>query len=606
MKYKISSIFALFLILISYICIHFYLTKPKEYKILKVLEADKFFVDFNSNNNADSDELVTLRDVIGITPVKNPYTSKIASSLDIDILDYLKTGYIARNWAKDNFEGKNIKILTDKYEYSKYGKYRVVEGLIENINPAYTLINNGFAVPHHKINNFDLIQYFNPNKIKRNSNKLSELNFVFHNSYSGKIHKLNCEHVKDISYGEILLDKKDYDIFPKCKICFLSNVPDVRVADNFLKNLHNYPKSVYKKFDEIELYLINPYEYPYPNNKTEIIKRIINEINSAKNTIDIALYGFGTQIEIFNALKNAKARGVQIRTVLDYSRKINEVYPKTFEFSKEFSSRFDNSENLMHNKFFIFDNKKVLTGSMNISTSGSGGYNANTVLIFNSEKIAKYYKDEFEQMYKSKFQKNKKKLNKSPVELSDSTVSIYFSPKDDIYNLVLENLIKSAKDEIFVSIFYLTHKSMVNELINAKSRGVKVAVLMDSLGAFQFKNLVYQLRNAGIPVKVENWGGKNHEKTVMIDSKILFTGSSNFSKNGFQNNDENIVVIYNPKIALFWRDYFLYLFNKIDDKYLYKIPRAEGFESGNSCKDGLDNNFDGKIDSEDDGCILKK
>jgi hypothetical protein len=47
----------------------------------------------------------------------------------------------------------------------------------------------------------------------------------------------------------------------------------------------------------------------------------------------------------------------------------------------------------------------------------------------------------------------------------------------------------------------------------------------------------------------------------------------------------------------------LFLFNSIDKKFLFTIPRAEGKESINSCYDGIDNNFDGNIDSKDKGCI---
>ena len=113
------------------------------------------------------------------------------------------------------------------------------------------------------------------------------------------------------------------------------------------------------------------------------------------------------------------------------------------------------------------------------------------------------------------------------------------------------------------------------------------------------------LRNNGIITIVENWGGKNHEKTIAIDNKILITGSANFSKSAFYKNNENIVVIKNQEIASWYSDYFLYLFNSIDKKFLKLIPRAEGVDSINSCYDGIDNNFDGKTDKEDDGCKIK-
>jgi len=184
-------------------------------------------------------------------------------------------------------------------------------------------------------------------------------------------------------------------------------------------------------------------------------------------------------------------------------------------------------------------------------------------------------------------------------------MAVYFSPKDDVYQNGIEPYIKNAKEKIYVSAFYLTDKDMISELINAKKRGVEVLIILDSTSANSFKHKVEQLRESLIPVAIEDWGGKNHEKTIVVDGKILIVGSCNFSKSGFYKNDENIVVIKNKDVAQKYEDYFLYLINSIDKKYFVSFPRPEGFESKNSCNDGIDNNFDGKIDKDDIGCIAQ-
>ena len=104
---------------------------------------------------------------------------------------------------------------------------------------------------------------------------------------------------------------------------------------------------------------------------------------------------------------------------------------------------------------------------------------------------------------------------------------------------------------------------------------------------------------------IENFIKENDfNKGILEDSKINSTEEISYviDKNGFYKNDENVLAITSPTIAEFYRDYYLYLFNSIDNKYLHYFPRAESFESKNSCYDGIDNNFDGKIDAEDDGC----
>ena len=92
---------------------------------------------------------------------------------------------------------------------------------------------------------------------------------------------------------------------------------------------------------------------------------------------------------------------------------------------------------------------------------------------------------------------------------------------------------------------------------------------------------------------------------MIIDDEYLIAGSMNFSKSGENYNDENIVIIKDKEIARIYKRHFMHLWNSVPDKWLYKSPSAESFSSINSCYDGIDNDFDGKIDAEDDGCKIK-
>jgi len=601
----ITSLFVL-LFAVLFISYEIISNNPKTYKILKVIEADKFYVDFNKDNQIDSDELVKLQDILAFSSVKSGFTVLQSQNLGLDINDYLKNGYLAKSFAIDNLEGKYILVKDIKVEYTKYNKYTFIKADYNGEDLAGILLKYGLAYPY-KSNNFDYYQQFNLNASKNNISFIKDIEFYLLNKNNNIIHKLSCEFADKLHFGELIPSKiiSKYNV-RRCKSCF-KIVDKILSSGEILKSKNTYKKSVYKKFADVELFLINPVEYKLPSDKcrTDVCKTIVREINSANKSIDIALYGFSSQNEILYALENAKNRGVNIRIVMDYSKNSENIYKDSILLKEKFSAVTDKTEILMHNKFFIFDNKKVLTGSMNISSSGSGGYNANVMVLVNSEELAKYYEAEFSQMYSGKFQQNKKKINTSPVIVGDATITPYFSPKSDIYKNAILPLILSAKNEIFISIFYLTDRRLVSELINAKKRGVSVVVLWDSLGAINFKNLFNELRKENIIVKAENWGGKNHEKTILADNKLLI-GSANFSSSGFNKNDENILVIENNEIAKLYRDYFSYLFNTVDNKYLNYIPRAEGTESGNSCHDGIDNNFDGFKDLEDDGCKIKK
>ena len=106
-------------------------------------------------------------------------------------------------------------------------------------------------------------------------------------------------------------------------------------------------------------------------------------------------------------------------------------------------------------------------------------------------------------------------------------------------------------------------------------------------------------------MKTENYAGKMHMKAAIIDDKISFIGSMNFTKTANIQNDENVLIIYDTDITKYLKETFLYIWNKIPEKYLIYDPKAESTESLGSCYDGIDNDFDNKIDMEDEGCFVK-
>jgi phosphatidylserine/phosphatidylglycerophosphate/cardiolipin synthase-like enzyme len=261
----------------------------------------------------------------------------------------------------------------------------------------------------------------------------------------------------------------------------------------------------------------------------------------------------------------------------------------------------------MHNKFFIFDNKKVWTGSANITSTDLTGFNANYVVLIDSSEIANQYLNEFNQMYDGNFHTDKQKFSQIKVNLTNSTnVEVLFSPQDSVIETKLLPLINSAKNYIYIPIFFFTSKEMSDALINAHLRGVDIKIINDATNAHTKYSVHKILRKSGIKVKTENYAGKMHMKSIIIDDKISVLGSMNYTKSANLRNDENILIIYNSEIAKYLKGTFMYLWNKIPDKYLRFDPRAESLESIGSCFDGIDNDFDGKIDSEDEGCNIKQ
>ncbi len=334
---------------------------------------------------------------------------------------------------------------------------------------------------------------------------------------------------------------------------------------------------------------------------SDICKEILSNINNAQNTIDMAIYGYSRVPAIEKALENAINRGVKIRLVYDLDSKGVNIYEDTSRIVKLVSQ--NNSDrnsaeanSIMHNKFYIFDDKILITGSANLSHTDMSGFNSNSIVVINSEEIAKIYKQEFEQMFAGKFHSSK------GVNIKKSDLGIYFSPQDkSITNAVLP-IIRGAKKYIYIPTFVLTEKRVTEELINAKKRGVEVKVIIDALNASSKYSKHQILRDNGVSVKTENYAGKMHSKSMIVDDEYVLIGSMNFSYSGENKNDENLIVIKDSELAKFYKNFFLYQWSKIDDKWLKYNARAEGKDSIGSCEDGIDNNYDGFADKDDPAC----
>ena len=510
-------------------------------------------------------QIYTIPDTESFEPHFNKNNKDLALKLGISESEAFVIGNLGLYWASDILDNRRIKFVNNDLIYDRFS-YNI------------KFLNSPFCIKNGKAAN------------EQAFNKLLK------SIRSGKYGIIKEDKYYPISSifdkGEFILMRRDhYNLIFK---------------DFGLKN-KNYPKkfsdSIYLKNMKL---IISDFTFKYKPDRScseTICREILRHINSANSTIDIAIYGYSSTPAIENALINAKNRGVQIRLVYDVDSTNKNIYPDTFKFVELFPASKSDKEskmvnNIMHNKFYIFDKQIVITGSANLSHTDMSGYNANNIIVFNSSEIAKIYEAEFNQMFEGKFHNEKRPiLNKN-----FRNVKIYFSPQDKALNNAVIPLIRQAANYIYIPAFFITDKAMVEELINAKRRGVEIKIILDALSAASKYSQHERLRQEGILVKTENYAGKLHTKTMVIDDEYLVLGSMNFSNSGNNKNDENLIILKDSKASVFYKQFFIYLWNRIPDKWLKYNARAESKDSAGSCLDGLDNDYDGLIDMEDEGC----
>ncbi len=586
----------------------FELYKTSGRKVLKAYTPSILAVDINRNNKIDDGEIICIPDLVTFTSDIKTDQSNLSKALNISNDDALRIGYITDLYANKLLQNGRIKLIF-KEQHSPNCRYAKL--IINGNDYTKEFEKEGLSISNNKPFNQELF-----NKHLKNAQKL---NLVIANPSSGKFHTLDCKFGLN-SADYIILPQADAEkLYNKCHYCFKTHfaAPKTNKEKSVLKTITEFPKqSEYRESltkDNITFLLSDYTRKMQPDKKCEHIfcKQMVNLINSTQNTLDMAIYGWADVPEISNALRNAQTRGVKIRVVYD-KRSGHEYYPQTIDFinsiqntrSDEIVGNSKLTAMLMHNKFIISDNKTVFTGSMNFSTTGLSGFNANNVVIITSSEIASIYTKEFEQMYSGKFHTLKVKNSEDKaVWVNDTKISVYFSPQDKVIHNQILSLINNAEKYIYIPAFVITHYELSNALIAAKSRNINVKIITDATSSGMTHNKISELRNAGIPLKTESFAGKMHAKSIIIDDKFVITGSMNFSNSGENKNDENCLIIEDTEIAKFYRGYFEYIWAKIPNKWLYKNIRAESKDSVGSCNDGLDNDYDGKIDEDDDGCV---
>lgn len=586
---SILSIIIIFLLFSGYE--HY---RNSEKSVLKTVTPSVIQVDLNNNKIFDEGENICIAGIESFTSNLSYDNDKHIKLTGVSAKDATAIGYLADEFADKTLSNKKIKL---KFTGENGNNCRYANVFVNNQNYSELLSNSGFGIVNGKP--------ANQKKFLENLNKAKHFNLVILNHKSNKYHKLDCKYGLAAQDSIVVFVQQLPKTAKPCKFCHISKKTKKLVKEN---KIPNYPLLISN--GSIKLFLTDFTTTLKPDNKCEshICKELLTQINSAQTSIDIAAYGWDSNPYLENALNEAKLRGVTVRLVYD-EMSGNKIYPETTNLVKivnnsqsDLTTDNNSSRMLMHNKFIIFDNQKVITGSANFSRTGLSGFNANSMVLINSAYVADEYKKEFEQMLSGKFHTYKTQIQHRTYLLGDTKVTTLFSPKDSIITNNIIPLINNAKEYIYIPAFLITHNSMIESLISAQKRGIDIKIIVDATYSSSNRKKIKKLRDSGIKLKVENYAGKMHSKTLIIDDRYIVTGSMNFSYAGETKNDENVLILENAKLAKHYKGFFDYLWTKIPDKYLNQGVRAEGKHSIGSCSDGIDNNYDGKIDFQDAGC----
>lgn len=328
----------------------------------------------------------------------------------------------------------------------------------------------------------------------------------------------------------------------------------------------------------------------------------LNDLNTrlidlAGRSVDVAMFSM-TLKDNPEALLRAAGRGARVRVILDEAH----VYPKPESLVKKLMSapgvefrtlRGTKAYGVNHNKILICDNAAVATGSYNWTFGATFSNHENTVVAQDPVYVTGYARY-FEWMWSKA-----RTLQQGPsAELPEGyygappqdpapaqsfngkAVPAYlFSPGSRAEERLAE-LIDAAGASVDAVTFSFSSKTLADALLRAHKRGVKVRFLID-MNIGRTAGMAKYLFVSGVPMR---WGiGRNekgalHNKFVILDGKLLQTGSYNWTVNANKHSFENMIFITDPEGVKAYQHVYDWFYDHA------AAPGAGDFEGGDGAE----------------------
>ena len=290
-----------------------------------------------------------------------------------------------------------------------------------------------------------------------------------------------------------------------------------------------------------------------------IEEEIIKKIDAAQESIHIASFEFNLT-PVADALIRAHERGVDIRWVTDDEHGLEadeEPGHGQFEMLMDegIEVRDDGRSALMHNKFWIFDREIVWTGSTNITENGIFDQD-NNVIVVRSPALAEIYEREFDEMWNGEFgPRSPSTVEQQSVVVDGTQIQVLFAAEDEAMDYILPYL-ANAQSSIRFMAFSFTYDNMEDVITDRFENGVDVAGVFEKLGSSTEYSELGDMYCSKMKVRRDGNGGFLHHKVVIVDERIVITGSLNFSDNANDSNDENVIIVDNADIAALYLEEF--------------------------------------------------
>nr|XP_037286669.1 mitochondrial cardiolipin hydrolase-like [Rhipicephalus microplus] len=114
----------------------------------------------------------------------------------------------------------------------------------------------------------------------------------------------------------------------------------------------------------------------------------------------------------------------------------------------------------------------------------------------------------------------------------------------------LVHTLTSAERTLDVCVYMITCDTLGDAIIGTHQRGRAVRVITEAEGSDTPGSQIGRLREAGIPVRVNNHSSfLMHHKFALVDRELLISGSFNWTRQAITGNHENLIMTSEPDLV---------------------------------------------------------
>jgi mitochondrial cardiolipin hydrolase len=140
---------------------------------------------------------------------------------------------------------------------------------------------------------------------------------------------------------------------------------------------------------------------------------------------------------------------------------------------------------------------------------------------------------------------------------------VYFSPGEQCLQAITSS-IQEAIHTLDICVFTISDDRITSQILACYQAGKQVRIITDNEKLHDMGSDIKQLAQAGIPVMVDRTANHMHHKFAIVDSRLVLTGSYNWTRSAAAHNHENILVTNNKQVVRQFREEFSKLWKELE------------------------------------------